>query len=162
MHKNTCVSPIEVAQYVTPEVDRIFGIVIFTLRFINSWTPSFHIFFSVCLSLVYAWCGDSHLTDQGLRQLIVGDARHHRLRERGLGDRLGDAAEFGGCCREHGQIRLRLVNVHRYGADAHLVGPCHMHLVLTAAAEEVCRYHRLKIVAGQRAQRGGLLIVRGS
>lgn len=109
--------------------------------------------------LVYAGCGDSHLTDKRLRQLIVGDARHHRLRERGLGDRLGDTAKFGRCRREHGQIRLRLIHIHRDGTHAHLIGPGHMHLMLTAAAEEVCRDHRLKIIAGQRSQRGGLLTV---
>jgi len=109
---------------------------------------------------VYAGCGDSHLTDQGFRQLIVGDAGHHGLRERGLGDRLGDAAQFGGCRREHGQIRLRLVHIHGDRTHAHLVGPGHMHLMLTAAAEEVCRNHRLKVIAGQRSQRGGLPNIR--
>lgn len=127
------------------------------------YTPSkgilFGIFFWYFFFLVYAWCCDSHLTDQWLRQLIVGDACHNRFRERWLRDGLGDAAQFGGCGGEHGQVGLRFVNIHCYGTDTHLIGPCHMHLMLTAAAEKVCRNHRLKIITGQRPQRWGLHVV---
>jgi len=109
--------------------------------------------------LVYAWCCDSHLTDQWLRQLIVGDAGHYGFRERWLRDGLGDAAHFGGRSWEHGQIGLRLIHINSYCADPHLIGPCHMHLMLTAAAEKMSRNHRLKIIAGQWPQWWGLLVV---
>lgn len=106
--------------------------------------------------------------------MIVGDACHHRFGERGLGDGLGDLAQFGRRRRQHRHIRMRFLHRHRHrwtAADvrttaAAAAGCCCLRVRIqrdggrrVAALNKVRRYHGLEIVAGERSTGACLLLL---
>lgn len=90
---------------------------------------------------------DNHLDNQRFGQAIVRDPRHNGLADDRLGNRLLDRAQLGWGRREHGHVRLALSHFHR-DRGAH-VRHVLIHIKGTAAAKEVRRDHRLKVVACQ-------------